>query len=204
MNKRIVTIGREYGSGGRIVGQKLAEDMGVPFYDKALLDRIAEESGFSKELVEKAELKAKNSFIYTLATSLGGNGEAGIEGLSLNDRFFLAQVEVIREIVEEGPCVIVGRCADYILKDQSQVTNFFICAGMKERIKRSVSDYGLSEKNVEHEIQKIDKARANYYTYHTGQKWGDITNYHMTINSGCIDLTDIVKLMEEYLERRTY
>lgn len=204
MNKRIVTIGREYGSGGRIVGQKLAEDMGVPFYDKALLDRIAEESGFSKELVEKAELKAKNSFIYTLATSLGGNGEAGIEGLSLNDRFFLAQVEVIRKIVEEGPCVIVGRCADYVLKDQPQVTNFFICADMKERIKRSVSDYGLSEKNAEHEIQKIDKARANYYTYHTGQKWGNITNYHMTINSGSIDLADIVKLMEEYLELRTF
>ncbi|MBN7774372.1 AAA family ATPase [Clostridium aminobutyricum] len=204
MNKRIVTISRQYGSGGRLVGQRLAEDMGVPFYDKALLDRIAEESGFSKELIENAEMKAKNSFIYTLATSLGGSGETGIEGLSLNDRFFLAQVEVVRKIAVEGPCVIVGRCADYILKDQPQVTNFFICADMTERIKRSVQEYGLSEKNSEHEIQKIDKARANYYTYHTGQKWGDVTNYHMTVNSGNIALEDIASLLEEYLERRTY
>jgi cytidylate kinase len=204
MNQRIVTISRQFGSGGRIIGQKLAEDMGVPFYDKALLDRIAQESGFSKEMIEKSEMKAKNSFLYTLATSLGGNGEAGIDGLSLNDRFFLAQVDAVRKIAEEGPCVIVGRCADYILKDQPEVTNLFICAEMQDRIARSVNEYGMDEKNVVSEIQKIDKARLNYYTYHTGQKWGDVSNYHMTLDSGYIGLEDTIALLEEFLERRKY
>lgn len=204
MKKRIVTVSRTYGSGGRIIGQKLAEDMGVPFYDKALLDRIAEESGFSKEMIEKAEMKAKNSFLYTLATSLGGNGEAGVDGLSLNDKFFLAQVNVIRKIAEEGPCVIVGRCADYILKDFDEVTHLFVCAEMPNRIKRAINDYGMDESIVEAEIKKIDKARANYYTHHTGRKWGEVLNYHLTLDSGYIGLDDTIALIEEFLERRKY
>ncbi|QAT43587.1 cytidylate kinase-like family protein [Aminipila luticellarii] len=204
MKQRIVTISRTYGSGGRIIGQKLAEDMGVPFYDKALIDRIAEESGFSKDLIENAEMKAKNSFIYTLATSLGGSGDAGIEGLSLNDKCFLAQVNVIRKIAEEGPCVIVGRCADYILRDMPEVTNIFVCAEMHNRIQRAVEEYGMDKTNVENEIKKIDKARTNYYTHHTGRKWGDILNYHLTLDSGYIGLEDTIAVIEEFLERRKY
>lgn len=204
MKQRIVTISRTFGSGGRIIGQKLAEDMDVPFYDKALIDRIAEESGFSKEMIENAEMKAKNSFIYTLATSLGGNGEAGVDGLSLNDKFFLAQVNVIRQIAEEGPCVIVGRCADYILKDMHEVTNIFVCAEMHNRIERAVKEYGMDEKLVENEIKKIDKARTNYYLHHTGRKWGDVLNYHLTLDSGYIGLDDTIALIEEFLERRKY
>lgn len=204
MKQKIVTISRTYGSGGRIIGQKLAEDMGVPFYDKALLDRIAEESGFSKTMIENAEMKAKNSLLYTLATSLGGNGEAGIDGLSLNDKFFLAQVNVIRKIAEEGPCVIVGRCADYILKDINDVTNIFICAEMHNRIERAINEYGMDEKDAETEIKKIDKARTNYYTHHTGRKWGDVLNYHLTLDSGYIGLEDTIALIEEFLDRRKY
>ncbi len=204
MKQRIVTISRTYGSGGRIIGQKLAEDMGVPFYDKALIDRIAEESGFSKDLIENAEMKAKNSFIYTLATSLGGSGDAGIEGLSLNDKCFLAQVNVIRKIAEEGPCVIVGRCADYILRDMPEVTNIFVCAEMHNRIQRAVEEYGMDKTNVENEIKKIDKARTNYYTHHTGRKWGDVLNYHLTLDSGYIGLEDTIAVIEEFLERRKY
>ncbi|WP_312648523.1 cytidylate kinase-like family protein [Aminipila sp.] len=204
MKQKIVTISRTYGSGGRIIGQKLAEDMGVPFYDKALIDRIAEETGFSKEMIENAEMKAKNSFLYTLATSLGGNGEAGIEGLSLNDKFFLAQVNVIRKIAEEGPCVLVGRCADYILRDMHDVTNIFICAEMHNRTQRAINEYGMDESTVEGEIKKIDKARTNYYTHHTGRKWGDVLNYHLTLDSGYIGVEDTIALIEEFLERRKY
>ena len=204
MKKRIVTISRTYGSGGRIIGQRLAEDMGVPFYDKALIDRIAEESGFSKDMIEKAELKAKNSFLYTLATSLGGNGEAGIDGLSLNDKFFLAQVKVIREIAEEGPCVIVGRCADYVLKDKHDATKIFICAEMENRIKRAVEEYGMDPSKAEAEIKKIDKARTNYYNHHTGRKWGDVLNYHLTLDSGYIGVDETVSLIESFLEHRIY
>ncbi|MBE6035087.1 cytidylate kinase-like family protein [Aminipila sp.] len=204
MKQRIVTISRTYGSGGRIIGQKLAEDMGVPFYDKALIDRIAEESGFSRDMIENAEMKAKNSFLYTLASSLGGNGEAGVDGLSLNDKFFLAQVNVIRKIAEEGPCVIIGRCADYILKDIHDATKIFICAEMHNRKERAVKEYGMDEATVETEIKKIDKARTNYYNLHTGRKWGDVLNYHLTLDSGYIGLEDTIALIEEFLERRKY
>ncbi|MHC1722708.1 MAG: AAA family ATPase [Aminipila sp.] len=204
MKQRIVTISRTYGSGGRIIAQKLAEDMGVPFYDRALIDRIAEETGFSKEMIENAEMKAQNSFLYTLATSLGGNGDAGVDGLSLNDKFFLAQVNVIRKIAEEGPCVIVGSCADYILRDMHEVTNIFICAEMHNRIQRAVNEYGMDQSTVENEIRKIDKARTNYYNHHTGRKWGDVLNYHLTLDSGYIGLEDTVALIEEFLERRKY
>ncbi|QIB70318.1 cytidylate kinase-like family protein [Aminipila butyrica] len=204
MKKRIVTISRTYGSGGRIIGQKLAEDMDVPFYDKALIDRIAEETGFSKDLIENAEMRAKNSFLYTLATSLGGNGDAGVDGLSLNDKFFLAQVNVIRQIAEEGPCVIVGRCADYILRDMNEASKIFICAEMHNRIQRAVQEYGMDETTVENEIKKIDKARTNYYAYHTGRKWGDVLNYHLTLDSGYIGLEDTIAVIEEFLERRKY
>ena len=112
--KKIITISREFGSGGRIIGKRLAEKLGVPYYDRELLDRIAEESGFSREMIETAEKKAKNGFLYSLASAMG-TGEAGPESLSLNERFFLAQFDTIRKIAEEGSCVIVGRCADYVL-----------------------------------------------------------------------------------------
>ena len=113
--KTIITISREFGSGGRLIGKRLAEKLNVPFYDKQLLDMIAEESGFCKEMIEGAQKKAKNSFLYSLASAMG-TGEAGPESLSLNERFFLAQFDTIRKIADEGSCVIVGRCSDYILR----------------------------------------------------------------------------------------
>ena len=109
-DKKIITISREFGSGGRLIGKRLAEKLDVPFYDKQLLDRIAEESGFSKEMIKGAEMKAKNSFLYSLASAMG-TSESGPESLSLNERFFLAQFDTIRRIADEGSCVIVGRCS---------------------------------------------------------------------------------------------
>ncbi len=203
MKKSIVTISRTYGSGGRIIGQKLAEDMGVPFYDKALLDRIAEESGFSRDMIEKAEMKAKNGFLYNLASSLAGGGDtSGMNGLSLNEKFFLAQVDVIREIADEGPCVIVGRCADYILRDYYDATKIFICAEMENRVKRAIEEYGMDPENAEEKVKEIDKARTNYYNHHTGRKWGDVLNYHLTLDSGYIGLEDTIQLIEMFLEKR--
>ena len=114
-DKKIITISREFGSGGRLIGKRLAEKLDVPFYDKQLLDRIAEESGFSKEMIKGAEMKAKNSFLYSLASAMG-TSESGPESLSLNERFFLAQFDTIRRIADEGSCVIVGRCSDYVLR----------------------------------------------------------------------------------------
>ena len=125
MKKQIITISREFGSGGRLIGRRLADDLGVPYYDKELLSRIAEESGFSREMMEEAEMKAKNGFFYSLSSAFG-TGDSGPDSLSLNERFFLAQFDTIRRIAEEGSCVIVGRCADYVLRGIPGATNVFV------------------------------------------------------------------------------
>lgn len=201
--KKLITISREFGSGGRLIGQKLADKLGVPYYDKLLLDRIAEESGFSKEMMEDAEKKAKNSFLYSLASAMGA-GEAGPESLSLNERFFLAQFDTIRNIASEGSCVIVGRCADYVLRGMPEATNVFVYAEEADKIKRAVEQYGVPENEVKKLMKDTDKARANYYAYHTGRKWGESVNYNLSIDSGYIEIDDIVDLIIMYTDRKLY
>jgi len=198
-DKKIITISREFGSGGRLIGKRLAEKLDVPYYDKEMLDRISEKSGFCKEMMEGAEMQAKNSFLYSLASAMG-NGEMGPESLSLNERLFLAQFDTIREVAEEGSCIIVGRCADYILRDIPEATNVFIYAEEQDKIKRAVEQYGVSEKEVKKLMKDTDKARANYYAYHTGQKWGEPVNYHLSLDSGYIDIDDIADLIIRYTE----
>lgn len=200
-NKRIITISREFGSGGRLIGRRLAERLDVPYYDKELLDRIAEESGFCRELMEDAERKAKNSFLYSLASAMG-TGESGPESLSLNERFFLAQFDTIKKIAEEGSCVIVGRCADYILRGMPEATNVFVYAEEADKIKRAVQEYGVPENSVKKMMKDTDKARANYYNYHTGRKWGKPVNYHFSIDSGYLEIEDIVDLIIRYTEMK--
>lgn len=202
-NKRIITISREFGSGGRLIGRRLAEKLDVPYYDKELLDRIAEESGFCREMMEDAERKAKNSFLYSLASAMG-TGESGPESLSLNERFFLAQFDTIKEIADEGSCVIVGRCADYILRGMPEATNVFVYAEEADKIKRAVQEYGVPENSVKKMMKDTDKARANYYNYHTGRKWGKPINYHLSIDSGYLEIEDIVDLIIRYTEMKLY
>ena len=203
MDKKLITISREFGSGGRLIGKRLAEKLDIPYYDKELLDRIAEESGFSKEMIVEAEKKAKNSFLYSLASAMG-TGEAGPESLSLNERFFLAQFDTIRRIADEGSCVIVGRCADYVLRGMPEATNVFIYAEEADKIKRAVQEYGVPEDSVKKLMKDTDKARANYYSYHTGRKWGDHVNYNLFIDSGYIEIEDIVDLIIKYTDVKLY
>ena len=203
MDKKLITISREFGSGGRLIGKRLAEKLDIPYYDKELLDRIAEESGFSKEMIVEAEKKAKNSFLYSLASAMG-TGEAGPESLSLNERFFLAQFDTIRRIADEGSCVIVGRCADYVLRGMPEATNVFIYAEEADKIKRGVQEYGVPEDSVKKLMKDTDKARANYYSYHTGRKWGDHVNYNLSIDSGYIEIEDIVDLIIKYTDVKLY
>ena len=203
MDKKLITISREFGSGGRLIGKRLAEKLDIPYYDKELLDRIAEESGFSKEMIVEAEKKAKNSFLYSLASAMG-TGEAGPESLSLNERFFLAQFDTIRRIADEGSCVIVGRCADYVLRGMPEATNVFIYAEEADKIKRAVQEYGVPEDSVKKLMKDTDKARANYYSYHTGRKWGDHVNYNLSIDSGYIEIEDIVDLIIKYTDVKLY
>ena len=202
--KKLVTISREYGSGGRKIGKLLAEKLGVPFYDKEVIDKAVEESGFSRELIETAELKAKSSFAYNLASALNLSEGIGASPLSVNEKLFLAQFDVIKEISEKNEGVIVGRCADYILKDMPGVTNVFIYAETEDRLKRAVEEYGDNPEKIAHTVATIDKARQNYYNYHTCQKWGDYRNYNLSINSSYITEEEAASLIAEYVERRTY
>ncbi|MCR5153420.1 MAG: cytidylate kinase-like family protein [Lachnospiraceae bacterium] len=202
MNK-IITISRQYGSGGREIGSKLAEQLGIPFYDNELITRAAKESGYAEAAFLNAETKATNSLLYSIAMGMSayGNQEIGFSHLSLDDRIYLAQSNVIRKVAEEGPCVIVGRCADYILKDMENVLHFFIFADMDFRKARSIERDKIDPDKAEDIIAKIDKRRSNYYNYHSGEKWGKATNYHLSINSGAVGIDNAVAVIKEYVLR---
>jgi len=203
MNK-IITISRQYASGGRVIGEKLAAALGIPFYDNEIITRAAKESGFAEEAFHAAESKATNSFLYSIAMGMGtfaGNHETGsYTNLSLDDRIYLAQTDVIRKVAAEGPCVIVGRCADYILKEMDNVVNIFVCADMKSRVERAVNVHGMSPNKIEESIRKIDKRRANYYNYHSCEQWGRAQNYHLCVNSGAIGIDNAVACIKAYVE----
>ena len=202
--KKVITISREYGSGGRIIGKRLAEKLEIPYYDRDTInERISQESGYDKDMFAGQEAKAKNSFLYSLASAMG-TGEAGPESLSLNERLFLAQFDTIRKIAEEGSCVIVGRCADYILRGIPYATNVFIYAEEADKIKRAVEVYGDPEDQVRKIMRNADKARANYYAYHTGRKWGDHVNFNLSLDSGYLELEDAVDLIIMYTEKQIW
>lgn len=178
----IITIAREYGSGGRIIGQKLANALGFSFYDKELIELAAEKIGFSKEYVKENEERKGFSF---LSNFYGASGE-----LPATDKIFIAQSNVIKEIAANESCVIVGRCADYVLSDNPNCLNIFIHAPIEDRARRVFEEYDEDVPNIKAYIQKVDKRRSSYYNYMTQCKWGQAENYHLSINSSLgIDLT---------------
>lgn len=193
--KTIITISRQFGSGGREVGKKLAEALGIPFYDKELIEMAAKESGIDEELFEDEEYRTSRGFYLLGAIGFTlGSPITSISEMSLNDRLFLVQSETIENIAEKGPCVIVGRCADYVLQEKYSTINIFIHASMKDRKERAIHSYEVDERNIEASITKIDKRRANYYNYYTDRKWGAAENYDIVLNSskfgidGCVDI----------------
>lgn len=200
MNK-VITIGRQYGSGGREIGQRIAKHYEIPFYDNELITRAAKESGFAEETFARAEDKASNSLLYSLAMGINSYGgqDFGFNGLSLDDRVFLAQSDVIRKVAEEGPCVIVGRCADYVLKEYDNVVNIFIHAALSFRLNRAINEYNDDKKSAADIIMKNDKRRSNYYNYHVGEKWTNLTNYDLVIRSDLMGIENAVKAIYQYL-----
>lgn len=199
--KKVITIGRQYGSGGREIGEKLAKRYDIPFYDNELITRAAKESGFAEETFERAEDKATNSLLYSLAMGINvyGNQDFGFSGLSLDDRIFLAQSDVIRKIAEEGPCVIVGRCADYVLRERDDVFNIFVRASMDYRLERAIKIYGIEERKAADFILKNDKRRGNYYSYHVGEKWTNLNNYDLVVCSSLVGIDRTVDCICAYL-----
>ena len=204
MNKVIVTIGRQFGSGGRSIGQKFAERLGVSFYDKELISIAAKESGIDPSVFEGVDEKAANSLLYSLSMGMYnfGSGFSPMGDLPVNDKLYLLQHKIIRKIAKEESCVIVGRCADYILRDNPHLVNIFVYANMEFRKEQSVKRHGIEEANAEHIINKTDKSRANYYSFYSGQKWGMAQNYDLCIDSSKLDEDKIVELLCEYIGMR--
>ena len=192
--KIIITIGRQYGSGGKLIGQKLSEALSIPCYDKELLTVAAQKSGICQEMFENHDGKPTNSLLYSLVmgTYTGNN-------LPINHKLFLAQFDAIRAIADKGSCIIIGRCADYALEDYENCINIFIHADMKDRVKRAVEQYGLESDKPEEAIQKIDKKRASYYNFYSSKKWGQTESYHLTINSSLLGIDDTVKVILDFI-----
>lgn len=201
MNK-VITISRQYGSGGRELGRKLAEEFKIPFYDNEIINMAAKKSGFAVKAFERAEEKATNSFLYSIAMGMGSysNQEYGYASLSIDDRIFLAQSEIIRKVADEGPCVIVGRCADYILKERDDLINIFVCANIDARIKRVVEEYQVPKEKAAETILRQDKRRANYYRFHANEKWGNVMNYDLSIRTDFGGIDHAVKCVKMFLE----
>ncbi|KXL51867.1 cytidylate kinase [Anaerotignum neopropionicum] len=197
MNKHlIVTISRQYGSGGRFVGELLAKRLGIPFYDNELITLAAEKTGFSEDYFLNAEDASAKNLLLSL-TTLTPNVDS--YGLPLHEKIFLVQSQVIKEVAEKGSCVIVGRSADYVLSDMENCVHVFLQADLKDRVKRAIAQYSLPEKNAESAVIKTDKRRANYYNYFTGLKWGNPENYDLILNTSKMDLEKIVDVIEKYV-----
>ena len=202
MNK-IITITRQFGCGGREIGKKLAEAYGIPFYDNEIISRAAKDTGFAEAAFERAEDKASNSLLYSIAMGMNvfSSQDVGFSGLSLDDRIFLAQSKVIRNVAKEGPCVIVGRCADYILKNQENVVNLFIRATLDFRIKRAIEVEGIPKEKSAEMVMKKDKSRANYYKYHSGERWDNVLNYDFAIRSDLCGIDGTVACLKALLDQ---
>lgn len=203
MGNKIYTIGREFGSGGKEIGEKLAQRLGIQLYDRELLQHAAKESGFCEEIFENHDEKPTNSFLYSLVMdtySVGGYTTSPFLDMPLNHKVFLAQFESIKKIAAAESCVIVGRCADYALSENPDCINIFIHADLETRIKRVSQRMNLTENKAKDIIQKKDKQRASYYNYYTSKRWGDSGSYHMTLDSGKLGIDGCVELILKYRE----
>ena len=197
----VITISREFGSGGREIGKKLSEKLGIPFYDKELLEIASKESGICRELFDRNDEAYTNSFLYSLVMgSYPMTADGRIEPeMPLNQKIFLAQFETIKSIAKQGPCVIVGRCADYVLKNERNVINFFITGNTAEKKRRILERYDIEKNKVEDFIKKTDKRRASYYNYYTDMKWGEARNFDMCINTSKTGIDNAVEIMASYI-----
>ncbi len=205
MNRNtVITIGRQFGSGGREIGRKLAEQLDVPFYDKELLIQAAKDSGLAPEVLENYDEVPTNSLLYSL--SMGaysmGNMNAASLNLPLHHKVFLAQFETIKRLAQQGGCVIVGRCADYALMKHPHLVSVFIYADMKKRADRVAKYENISAKEAEDRLLKADKKRANYYNFFSNKKWGAAESYHLCINSGIIGVDNAVKLILDFAQMK--
>ena len=194
----IITISRQYGSGGRFVGKLLAEELNIPFYDKEIIAMASEDSGFAQGFIKENEQKMKgiSSFAFT-ASMWGGNLVNNFE--NIESKIYACEADAIEKIAKNGPCVIVGRCADYVLKDKHKCFNVFIHADMPSRVERVIKVFRRTDdvKKAERLIKENDRMRARHYRYYTDSEWGEANNYHITLNTSAIGVENCAKILKE-------
>ncbi|MCI2056112.1 MAG: cytidylate kinase-like family protein [Oscillibacter sp.] len=200
--KTVITIGRQFGSGGREIGVKLAKKLNIPFYDKELLQKAAEKSGLCEKIFENFDERPK-SLLYSIAMdsymfSLPGTGATD----SLEQQVYLATYDAVRHLADQGSCVIIGRCADYALADYPNVLRLFIDAPLEKRIQTVAQREKLTPEKAKALIVKTDKRRAAYYEYYSSQQWGDVDSYDFCLDSGVFGLDGTVEIIEQLIARK--
>lgn len=200
--KTVITIGRQFGSAGREIGQKVSEYFDIPYYDKELLSRVAKESGFCEEMLETHDERPTSSFLYNLVMdtySFGYNASHFVD-MPISHKVFLAQFDTIKKIASEGPCVIVGRCADYALNNVENCVHIFIYGDEATKTKRIMEKYNVDASKARDMCIKKDKQRQSYYNYYSSKKWGRADSYDLCINSSILGVEGTSKLIIQYIE----
>ena len=199
----IVTIARQYGSGGREIGERLAEELGFKKYGRELVTMCAKETNMSEKVLEEADERPASSLLYTLVTgsfmSAGAAGSGSGFHVPINDKLFIAQSDIIKRLADSEQCVFVGRCADYVLRERENVIKVFIYGDIENRKKRVAERHGISEVEATELIAKTDKKRASYYNFYTGGKWGKLENYSLSVNSAVLGIEGTVKLIADFV-----
>jgi cytidylate kinase len=204
-NNIIVTIARQFGSGGREIGERLAVKLDIPYYDKSLFHLAAKDSGIDEDLFDFADEKAYHNF-WTASVGSNcfyGNRISPFNEMPMNDKLFLIQSNIIRKLAEDGSCVIVGRCADYILRDDPSAITVFIHSSEQNRLGRITQSYGIPATDAREVMIKTDKRRAAYYNYYSGEKWGRADNYDLSINSGSVGIEGAMDLIIKFAELKS-
>jgi len=201
--KIVINIGRQFGSGGRIIGEKLSTLMNIPFFDKELILIASQESGLGKEFFENFDEKSSHSIFGGLFGLRGAfSDEIAPNNYLNNETLFKIQSDVIRDLAEKQSCIFVGRCADYVLKDHPHCLNLFVSADIDDRIKRIAEKENLPENKAKELIEKTDKKRASYYNYYSNKVWGAASSYHLCINSSFLGIDESVTFIKEFAEKR--
>jgi cytidylate kinase len=195
----IITISRQHGSGGKEIGELLSEKLGIPVYDNKLIQLAAEKSGFSEEHFRDYDKNASNSFLYSLVRGFQYHQNA-TSSWSLEDKIYATQSGVIREIADKGPCIIIGRCADYILSEKPNIIKIFIYGSLDSRAERVANREGISKDEALNKIKSTDKRRQNYYNYHADTKWGDATNYNLCIDSSFCGVEKAAQIICDFIK----
>ena len=202
----IITIGRQFGSGGKEIAEKLGESLQIPVYDKEMLAVAAKDSGICQELFESHDEKPTNSFLYSLVMdtySMGYSPNAYMD-MPINHKVFLAQFDAIKKLANEGPCILVGRCADYALDSYDNCLSVFIHANLDARIRRIARMYDLTDAKAKEMIEKTDKKRATYYNYYTNKKWGAAESYELCLDSSKLGITGTTEAILSFLNLRNH